>query len=236
MGRFIHKGHKIGPWQYSEENAKLYHLKGSVMDVYTPSLAPRFTRCPNCWTRSCICQPNTAQGQIFSVKESSPNSAVYTILCYTNGPLEAPPPTNFGEVLLKWESSWMWENLTWTGDHLLIAEVIADDSCIAVTNRLYMADLYPQIHSAALVLECTKGRGRLWCSFPEQAINAGSYRGKLAGLMAIHLLLLATNEVHPGLQGSITFFSDCISRLDKAQHLPPLLEAFKASYSIISNV
>jgi hypothetical protein len=117
-----------------------------------------------------------------------------------NGPLEAPPPTTFWEVLLKWESPWMWENLTWMVNDSWIAEAIADNSCIAVTDGLYMADLYPQIHSSALVLECTKGRGRLWCSFPEQAINAGSYQGELAGLMAIHLLLLATNEVYPGLR------------------------------------
>jgi hypothetical protein len=39
--------------------------------------------------------------------------------------------------------------------------------------------------------------------------------------MAIHLLLLATNKVHPGLKGLITFFSDCISGLDKVQNLPP---------------
>jgi hypothetical protein len=38
--------------------------------------------------------------------------------------------------------------------------------------------------------------------------------------MAIHLLLLATNKVHPGLKGSITIFSDCISGLDKVPNLP----------------
>jgi hypothetical protein len=73
--------------------------------------------------------PNTAQGQICLVKESSPNSTEYNIICYTNGPLEALPPTTFWEVLLKWESSWMWENLTWMGDDSAwIAEAIADDS------------------------------------------------------------------------------------------------------------
>ncbi len=40
-------------------------------------------------------------------------------------------------------------------------------------------------------------------------------------LMVIHLLLLATNKVHPGLKGLITFFSDCISGLDTVQNLPP---------------
>jgi hypothetical protein len=168
LGRFIHKGHKIWPWQYDEENAKLFHLKGSTMDVYTPSQVPRFTRRPNCWTQSRIDQPNTAQGQICLVKETSLNSAVYNILCHVEGPLAAPPPTTFWEVLLKWEGTWMWENLVWTGNNSWIAEAIADDTCIAVTDGSYMADLYPQLHSAALVLECTRGRGRLWCSSPNK--------------------------------------------------------------------
>jgi hypothetical protein len=159
LGRFIHKGHKIRPWRYNAEDTKLYHLKGSVMDIYTLSQVPRFTCQPNCWTRSRINQPNTARGQICLVKETLWDSVVYNILCHVDGPLEAPPPTTFWEVLLKWESTWMWGNLAWTDDDSWIAEAIADKSCIAVTNRLYMADLYPQIHSAALVLECTKGRG-----------------------------------------------------------------------------
>jgi hypothetical protein len=66
-----------------------------------------------------------------------------------------------------------------------------------------------------------EGKREAMVLFPEQALNAGSYRGESAGLMAIHLLLLAINEVHPGLKGSITIFSDCISGLDKVQNLPP---------------
>jgi hypothetical protein len=61
----------------------------------------------------------------------------------------------------------MWENIQWTGDDNWIAEAIIDGSCTAVTNGSYMEHLYPQIHSAAFVLECTNGRGRLWGSFLE---------------------------------------------------------------------
>ncbi len=89
----------------------------------------------------------------------------------------------------------MWENLYWVGDDHWIAEVIEDGTLIAVTDGYYMKDLYPNIHSAALLLECTKGHGRLWCSFPEASEIACSYRGKLVGLMAIHLILLSVNEV-----------------------------------------
>jgi hypothetical protein len=52
LGRFINKGHKIWPWQYDKENSPLYHLKGSIMNVYTPSEVPRFTHHSNCWTWS----------------------------------------------------------------------------------------------------------------------------------------------------------------------------------------
>jgi hypothetical protein len=35
LGRFLHSGHKIWEYRYDVENAKLYRLKGSLMDVYT---------------------------------------------------------------------------------------------------------------------------------------------------------------------------------------------------------
>jgi hypothetical protein len=76
-------------------------------------------------------------------------------------------------------------------------------------------DLYTSLNSAAVVIECTKGRGRLWCSFPEASLAACSYRGELLGLMAIHLLLLAINEANPTLSGSVHIYSDCLGALHK---------------------
>jgi hypothetical protein len=117
---------------------------------------------------------------------------------------------------------WMWENLQWVGNDHWIAERIEDGTLIAVTDGSYMKDLYLNIHSAALVLECTKGRGRLWCSFPEASEMACSYRGELVELMAIHLILLSVNKVRPNLKGSVHIFSDCLSALNKVKDLPPL--------------
>ena len=116
----------------------------------------------------------------------------------------------------------MWENLEWVGDDHWIADAIEDGTLIAVTDGSYMKDLYPNIHSAALVLECTKSRGRLWCSFPEASEMACSYRGELVGLMVIHLILLSVNEVRPGLKGTVHIFSDCLGALNKVKDLPPL--------------
>ncbi len=81
------------------------------------------------------------------------------------------------------------------GNDHWIAEAIEVGNLIAVIDGSYMKDLYPNIHLDALVSECMKGHGQLWCSFPEASEIACSYRGKLVGLMAIHLILLSINEV-----------------------------------------
>jgi hypothetical protein len=39
--------------------------------------------------------------------------------------------------------------------------------------------------------------------------------------MAIHLILLAANEVNPGLTGHVKIYSDCLGALDKVKNLPP---------------
>jgi hypothetical protein len=44
IGDFVEKGHTIWEWRYDEEKAKLYHLKGLVMDIYTPLLVPGHKR------------------------------------------------------------------------------------------------------------------------------------------------------------------------------------------------
>jgi hypothetical protein len=49
VGDFESKEYKIWDWCYDEEASKVYHHKGHVMDIYTPSLVPGYTRCPNCW-------------------------------------------------------------------------------------------------------------------------------------------------------------------------------------------
>jgi hypothetical protein len=114
----------------------------------------------------------------------------------------------------------MWDNLSWVGTDNWIADIIRDDSCIVITDGSYMQHLFPSINAGTLVLECPKGRGQLWCSFLEVSSTACSYRGELVGLMAIHLLLLAVNEVNPLLTGSVHIYLDCLGALDKIKNLP----------------
>jgi hypothetical protein len=145
------------------------------MDIHSPLLVSGHTRRANRWTRARIDQPRQDFGTMCMVKEVA--LGVKSIISYADSPKAPTAPLTFWEVLCKWQCMWMWENLHWVGDDDWIAEAIADASLIAVMDGLYMKDLYPNIRSAALVMECSKGRGRLWCSFPEVSQVAYSYRG-----------------------------------------------------------
>jgi hypothetical protein len=162
---------------------------------------------------------------------------VKLIILYADSPPAQGKPKKFWEVLRRWQRTWMWENLQWVGDDHWIAEAIEDGTLIAVTDGSYMKDLYPNIHSAALVLKCMKGRGRLWCSFPEASEMACSYRGKLVGLMAIHLILLSVNKVQPNLKGTVRIFSDCLGALNKVKDLLPLrIPSSWAHSDVLNNI
>ena len=74
-------------------------------------------------------------------------------------------------------------------------------------------------------------------SFMESTPNAGSYRGELLGLMAIHLILRSMNEISTDLQGSVHIYSDCMVALNKVKNLPPYHIPTKCSHSdILKNI
>jgi len=146
--------------------------------------------------------------------------------CFSIISLAAPPPeetapSDFMEVLHSWGSVWLWDNLKISGGLDWVYDAIRDESLISVCDGSFLRQLYPNLCSAALVLECTKGRGRLVVSFVEKSSTANAYRGELLGLMAVHLLLLAFNMVRPNLTGSVHLYTDCLGALKRVRDLSP---------------
>jgi hypothetical protein len=157
------------------------------MDVYTPSLVLCYARRPNCWTRLQIGVPKEEIGNLCMVKDVA--LGIISVSSHTPRPPEKEEPSSFWSVAKSWGNTWMWDNLKITRDIGWIAEAIADNTLIAITDGSYMKELYPHLNSAAFVLECTKGRGQLMGSFTEHTKDACSFRRELLGLMAIHLIL-----------------------------------------------
>ena len=124
------------------------------------------------------------------------------------------------DVLIEWGSTWLWDSLRLVGEDNWLEEEVRYGTCLAMTDGFYMKELYPDLWSAAFVLECGKGRGKNFGSFPEQLVAAGAYQGELLGLMAIHTILLEVNKVNPNLQGRLQIYSDCMGALGTVATLP----------------
>jgi hypothetical protein len=115
----------------------------------------------------------------------------------------------------------MWKALRLEGNDGWLMDSIRDGTLVAVTDGSYIRELHPELCSAAFILECSAGRGRIVGSFPEMSSDANAYRGELLGLLAIHLILLAVNRLDPTLTGRAKIYSDCMSALERITDLPP---------------
>ncbi len=108
-----------------------------------------------------------------------------------------------------------------TGGGTWIHDSIADSSLVAVTDRSYIREIYPNLCFAAFIMECSKGQGPIVGLFLEALLVANTYRGELLGLMAIHLILLSVNKLHSDLSRSIEIILDCLGALKRVTYLPP---------------
>ena len=173
-------------------------------------------------------------GDICSVRESRGH---VNVLCYTPKYETRISPANFWEVIYAWGETWMWDSMQVTGDLSWLEHSIAESTGIAITDGSYMKEAYPMLNSAAFVFDYTRGRGRIVGSFVEYTPNAGSYRGELLGLMAIHLILKGVQEFNRDLQGSIHIYSDCLGALWNVKNLPPHRILSRCSHSdILKNI
>lgn len=154
-----------------------------------------------------------------------------------SAPTPATLPATIEEVLDEWGHTWLWRNLQWVGEEGWLLAAILEGTCIAVADGSYIRELYPDLCSCAMILECTQGNGRIWCSIPEWSEVACAYRGELLGLMAIHLILLAANRVQANLYGSVKIYSDCLGALKKITSLPATRLPSGAKHSdILKNI
>jgi hypothetical protein len=232
----IRAGHKVWDWRFDEEGSRLLHIKGTKMDVYVPSQVPGYGRCPNCWTRSAPHDREIEECRtICSVRDVG--LAVQAICSYSAlAPLPITP-TTFWDELLSWDCTWMWDSVQLVGDMNWLRDSITAGDCIAVTDGSYMREISTEICSNAFFFENADRTCKLVGAFPERSETANAYRGELLGLMAIHLILLAVNRVSPGLEGTVTIYSDCQRALGSVESLPTLKIPTKYKHSdILKNI
>ncbi len=174
-------------------------------------------------------------GKICSVEEIQPG--MFRVTSTARRAPTATPPTSFLDILRKWGRAWLWEHMAIEGRTEWVANAIQDRLLVAVTDGSYIQQLYPHLCSAAFMLECANGRGRIIGSFSESLATANAYRGELLGLMAIHLLLVSVNRAHTMLVGSVEMILACLGALKRVVHLPPYRIPSRCKHSdIIKNI
>ena len=219
LGAFLHSGYKIWDWRIDAAGERILHTHANTMTVYTKSQQARYHNRTNRWDVTAEAQPAVITGKICSVKHISPSTVALTSTT-EHVPEEALKRDNFLDILLDWGCTWMWDSLKVVGEDTWLQEAIADNSLMAVTDGSYIKEQWPDLCSASFILECTKGRGRLIGDFADHNEDACAYRGELLGLLAIHLILLAINKVHPHLTGTASIYSDCLGAIGTVATLP----------------
>jgi hypothetical protein len=234
LGVFIAPTHRIWKWRWDEDTGCLRRSSadGKMEDVFLAG------RKPNRFYYS-ETRPATRGGNICSVEptHAGQDQGGWRLTSVAQAATPGPPPCTFMDVLLSWGNTWLWDDLRLTGEHGWINEAISDGSLLAVTDGSFLREHYPNLCSAAFVLECTMGRGRMIGSFSESSRVANAYRGELLGLMAIHLILLSIDKVHSGNAGSVEVVSDCLGALRRVTDLPPYRIPSRCKHSdILKNI
>jgi hypothetical protein len=215
VGEYICNLHRVQWWFWNKTDSSIHHVKPDSMteDVFVVGRKPnRFS-----YSHSQACQKQNA---ICSVQPTLERDH-WRLLSTATIALQAATPRTFVGILKSWGNTWLWEHMTVHGGFEWLEHEILEGLLVAVTDGSYIRKLYPHLYSAAFVLECSSGRGRVYRSFLESLFVANAYRGELLGLMAIHLILLSINTISPQLLGSVKVMSDCLGALKRVTYLPP---------------
>ena len=85
----------------------------------------------------------------------------------------------------------MWAKVINEGSNLdWLVNALNNGTVISVTDGSYKKDIAPDVSGAGWVIYCEQSKLKLTGSFYERSPDAGSYRGELMGLTALHLIIL----------------------------------------------
>jgi hypothetical protein len=214
-------------WFWNKTNSSIHHicLDGTTEEVYVAGRKPNrfsYSHSQQCGRHDAICSVQlTLEGkhwQLLSTATIAPQILT---------------PHSFVEVLQSWGNTWLWEHMTVHGGLEWLEHAIVEGTLVAVTDGLFIRELYPSLCSTAFVLECSSGCGQVCGSFLETLLVANAYRGELLGLMAVHLILLSVNKICPQLSGSVEIVSDCLGALKRVSYLPPYCIPLRCCHSDI---
>ncbi len=100
---------------------------------------------------------------------------VWKVCSVASLPTRPVPPASFLDVLRGWGHTWLWNKMKVLGGTDWLLQAIAGEMLIVVTDGSYIREHYPELCSAAFILECTQVGGRITGAFPKVLIDANAF-------------------------------------------------------------
>ena len=196
LGKWKHSSHRRWEWFYHPLEDKVYHIGPRGSFSYRPNeidLDRQRTRSGMKYFPTN--EEATSEHQLgipISIRQENDGS----VIRLPSGPPlftgQSSSHEDFWDYLRSWKGAWMWEHVHLPYGLDAVVEAISNGTAVYVTDGSYMRTLAPDIDGAGWVIYChTRKRILLRGSMSERNAMAGSYRGELLGLLAIHLWVSA---------------------------------------------
>ena len=194
LGNWLDKSHITWQWYWDADSSLLQRCHPSKIEYYLPAGMGRTRSSAAYVLTSTHTDGRSHSGVPCSVETIDSNAvrlhSIGPSLC--DGP---PDPSKFFDFLSSWGGEWMWSNVKNDDtDMRWVLQAIRNGSGIWCTDGSYNRPIAPHVSGAGWVFYCTVQRKKLQGSFYEFSPSAGSYRGELLGLLAIHILMAALEE------------------------------------------
>jgi hypothetical protein len=149
LGNFITPTHKIWMWTWDNASSFLCHASddGATEEIFVSGCKIDF-----CYLHT---RPSGINGTVCLV-EPTHASCGWWLTSLALAAVLTPMPQTFLDVLHSWGNTWLWDNISITGGFNWLHEAIQDGTLVAVTDGSYICKLYPNLCSAAFVIECKK--------------------------------------------------------------------------------
>jgi hypothetical protein len=192
LGTWEHPTHRRWEWFYDARDDLLIHLVSNTETIaYSIPGDGHRLQSRQIYQRSHALGQIPSHGLLATVLVLPGDQ----ILCREIGaPLAAPrPDTSSFWTHLRWMGGkCMWEHIVEGGINVdWIRDTLAKGTFLAVTDGSYDRTAVPRVSGSGWMIVCTACQRTLRGSFIEVSPSAGSYRGKLLGLVAIHTFATA---------------------------------------------
>jgi hypothetical protein len=209
LGQWVGYGHRVWEWVYDKSRDTIYQQTYDSVQVF--SRATRSNTRSGGYFISVGITNAVAIGAIpISIKKLDEQGRLIAIDQVKEFPEIQPSSTpTFWEYLGQAGGEWMWENVSGNiRDVEWVATAMEQGTAVVASDGSFNPKQSTQVCSAGWIVYCRKTKRRIKSSMFEISVDAGSYRGELLGLVAVHTFAIAISIYYKVNKGEVQVICD----------------------------